>query len=113
LKLLLPFRRIARREDQEFEQGDVFTSVRLPASFPCSKPICSAPPRARFPSQLDGRLLQTIHPFTEGDSATKGENCSHHLSGMRPKKSSSETSADPEDLRPPEFIPCQDDPSTF
>jgi len=43
-------------------------------------------PRARFPSQLDGRLLQTIHPFTEGDSATKGENCSHHLSGMRPKR---------------------------
>jgi hypothetical protein len=113
LKLLLPFRRIARREDQEFEQGDVFTSVRLPASFPCSKPICSAPPHARFPSQLDGRLLETIHPFTEGDSAAKRRKVFAPSFRDASEKSSSKTPADPEDLPPPEFIPCQDDPSAF
>jgi hypothetical protein len=86
LKLLLPFRRIARREDQEFEQGNVFTSAPLPASFPCCKPICSAPPRARFPPQLDGRLLQTIHPFTEGESAAKTEQRWRDLSGLCPKR---------------------------
>jgi hypothetical protein len=82
LILLLPFRRIARREDQSFKQGVVFLMVGNPAFFRATR---SSPPCVPFssckqsPFALDGLLAQRIQSVPKTSRVKKIEKCWRHF----------------------------------
>jgi hypothetical protein len=107
LSLLLPFRRIARREDLGFKQGAVFAIVRHPrvfSNYPSSPRCFSFPSYEQIPSGLDGVSAQTIQPVPEVARAKKIEKC-WRSSARVFEHSLSKSPADRDDLRAAEFIP--------
>jgi len=87
LNLLLPFRRIARREDQEFEQGTLLRSWFVPELSAAAHrlPIACY---FRVASELDGSQNQKIHSFAEPSSAWSTEKLRSILSAIVPEQNS-------------------------
>jgi hypothetical protein len=111
LKLLLPFRRIARREDQKKFGSAVFTIEKFPRSVG-SPGFCQFQTSLLSQSELDGKPARKIHQSRSLRAQRRVEKSSLCFSRIASGQNMLAIPDDPEDLRQPEFIPRQEDPGS-